>query len=390
MEKNFSKSFLLILVFLVLVACYFVFRPFLIELFVAAVLATVFYRPFEYLVKLFKGRKNLAALAMCLILVLIIILPTTKFLIWAGERSVSAYNSAVEFFNQNTIDDLFAGDTFRQGILAYLPWESYDVNSEALQDTVLAAFKQTSNWLLSGATFALRETASFAISLLFIIISMFFFFVDGKNMLHRLMYLSPLPNKYDREIFRKFRAVSHTTFLSTFVAALAQGIVGAIAFFIVGFPALLAGALIALLSLLPYLGSAIFYVPVGIYYLLIGSIWQGIFILLWGFLIISTIDNVIRSYMIKGKAEINPIFVFFSILGGILFFGFWGILLGPLVLALAVTIFHIYELEFCESLEMDECEDERKELERRDRRDLKAEQVAEKAGEKAGKRVSRL
>ncbi len=55
--------------------------------------------------------------------------------------------------------------------------------------------------------------------------------------------------------------------------------------------------------------------------------------------------------MIKGRAEVNPVFILFSILGGIALFGFWGIILGPLLVALAVTIFHIYEMEFCDSLE---------------------------------------
>ena len=175
---------------------------------------------------------------------------------------------------------------------------------------------------------------------------MFFFFVDGKKLLVSLMYLSPLPNKYDQEIFNKFRAVSYTTFASTFVTAIGQGLVGAIGFAIVGFPAFLAGVLVALLSLVPYVGSMIFYVPVGLYYLLIGRIWQGIFVLLWGMLIIGTVDNIIRTYMVKGKAEVNPIFVFFSLLGGITIFGFWGVVLGPLIVAITATIFHIYAIEF--------------------------------------------
>lgn len=362
MDKNLTKPFLLILVFLVLVGTYFLFRPFLTELFVAAILATVFYTPFSKLTDFLKGRKNLAALIMCLLLLVVIILPAMKLLVYAGEKSVAAYNSSVEFFSTNTVNDFFQGDFFQQGALKYLNLGAMDFNSQAFQDTMLEALKQSSNWLISGATFALRETTSFIISLLMIILAMFFFFVDGQKMLAHLMYLSPLPNKYDEEIFRKFRTVSYRTFTSTFVAAGAQGILGAIGFAIVGFPAFLAGVLVALLSMLPYLGAAIFYVPVAAYYLLIGQIWQGVFILLWGMLIISTIDNVIRTYMVKGDSEINPIFVLFSILGGIILFGFWGVILGPLILALTVTVFHIYELEFCESLEGENCETEREKL----------------------------
>lgn len=359
MAKNLTKPFLLILVFLVLVGCYFIFRPFLTEIFVAAILASIFYTPFSRLSLMLKGRKNLAALIMCLLLLVVIILPSMKLLVYAGEKSVVAYNSAVYFFSSHSVDEFLGSDFFQRGALRYINLGSINLDNEAFKGTMLEVFKQSSNWLISGATFALRETTNFIISLLMIILSMFFFFVDGKGMLKRLMYLSPLPNKYDLEIFNKFRAVSYTTFISTFVAAISQGVIAAIGFAIVGFPPFFAGVLVALLSMLPYLGSAIFYVPVALYYLLIGEIWQGVFILLWGALIISTIDNLIRSYMIKGKAEINPIFVLFSILGGIFLFGFWGVILGPLVLALTVTIFHIYELEFCESLEGEDCQAEK-------------------------------
>ncbi len=354
MPKNLTKPFLLILLFVVLVGCYLIFRPFLTEILVAAILATIFYVPYQWLTKVIGGRRNLAALLMCLLLVIVIILPTIKLLAYAAEKSVVAYSETVNFFHNNDLSDVIESETFKNSILKNVDVLNLSERSEGFQTAMLNIFKESSNWFLSGATIAVKETTNFVISLVLIIMAMFFFFVDGQKILKRIMYLSPLPNKYDQEIFKKFRAVSYTTFVSTFVTAAAQGVIGAIGFAIVGFPAFLAGVLVALLSLVPYLGSMIFYVPVGIFYLLIGNIWQGIFILLWGALIIGTSDNIIRAYMIKGKAEVNPVFVLFSILGGIVLFGFWGVVLGPLLVALAVTVFHIYELEFCESLE--ECD----------------------------------
>ncbi|NCN99642.1 AI-2E family transporter [Candidatus Falkowbacteria bacterium] len=358
MSKNLTKPFLLILVALVIVACYFIFRPFLTEIFVAAILASVFYTPYLRFAKFLHGRKKLAASLMCILLLVIIILPTIQLLAYTGQRSVVAYNATVVFFNEHNTNEIFQADFFNRGVLGYLHLSSYDLNSTTLQSTLLEIFKKSSNWLLDGATMALKGTTDFVVSLILVIIAMFFFFVDGQGMLKRLMRISPLPDKYDQTLFLKFRAVSYATFISTFVAAVAQGLVGAIGFAIIGFPALLAGILVALLSLLPYIGAALFYVPMGIYYLLIGNIWQGIFILIWGTMVISTIDNVIRTYMVKGEAEINPIFVLFSILGGVVMFGFWGVVLGPLVVALAVTVFHIYELEFCDMLEDREMGDE--------------------------------
>jgi len=359
MSKSLTKPFLLILVLFVLIGCYLVFKPFLTEIFVAIVLVSIFYRPYELLLKVLKGRRNLSALLMCLFLTLVIVVPMVKMFIYAGEKSVIAYSQTVEFFNNHDINDIFKTDTFKNSALSNFDLISFTQNNETFKDTVLNFVKSSSNWLISGATIAVKETTNFVVSMLMIILTMFFFFVDGKKMLQKLMLLSPLPDKYDIEIFQKFRAVSYTTFISTFVTAIAQGVVGAIGFAIVGFPAFLAGVLIAILSLIPYVGSMIFYVPVGIYYLLTGQIWQGIFIFFWGFLIIGTIDNVIRAYMIKGKAEVNPIFVLFAILGGISLFGFWGVVIGPLVIALAASVFHIYQLEFCEVEKSDDKEPEK-------------------------------
>jgi predicted PurR-regulated permease PerM len=359
--KSLTKPFLLILVLLVIAGSYLLLKPFLVEILIAALLVSVFYTPFTWFAKFLRGRRNLAAILMCLLLVALIIVPLTRLLIYGGSKSITAYNSAVEFFNNNSVNDFFQKDFFADGPLRHLNLGKYDFNNDAFKETALSVLQKSSNWLISGATIFVKGTTNFIISLVFIILTMFFFFVDGPKILERLMYLSPLPNQYDNELFRKFRSVSYTIFISTFVAAAAQGLVGALGFAIVGFPALLAGIIIALLSLIPYVGSMIFYFPVGIYYLLAGNVWQGIFILLWGFLIIGTTDNIIRAYMIKDRAEVNPIFVLFSILGGIMLFGFWGVILGPLIVALAVTVFHLYELEFCDTLEMPDCDNKKKE-----------------------------
>lgn len=354
MTKSLTKPFLLLLLALVLIASYLVFKPFLTEILIAAILVSIFYTPYLKLTKFLKGRHHLAALFMCLLLVVLIIIPTVRFVIYAGQQSVEAYSQAVVFFNEHSVNGVVQPSIMPESLSKFFNVSDY-YDNDTFKNIFLDVLQRASDWLFSGATSLLKSTTSFVISLFMIIITMFFFFVDGKKMLERLMYLSPLPNAYDREIFQKFRSVSYITILSTFVTAGAQGIIGAIGFAIVGFPAFLAGVLVALLSLLPYLGSMLFYVPVGLYYLLVGQIWQGVFILLWGAIVIGNVDNLIRAYMIKGRAQVNPIFVIFSILGGISLFGFWGVIIGPLVISIAVTIFHIYQLEFCESLDGDDC-----------------------------------
>ena len=347
MPKTLSRPFLIALVLITLFACYFVFKPFLIIIIIAAIMAIIFYKPYKKLVVFFKGRKKLAAFLMCLFLVAIVILPVIKMIIYTTEGSVKAYTDTTAYFQNHDLSDVL-----KTPVLSKLNISNSvaKYNNDTIKNTLLDILQKSSNWMISGATSAVVGTTNFFVSLVLIILMMFFFFIDGKEMIDELMYLIPLPDKYNQEIFDKFREISYTTMISTFVVAIAQGLVGAIGFAFVGFPAFLAGVLVAVLSLLPYVGSMIFYVPVGLYYLVMGQTWQGIFIILWGFLVIGTIDNIIRAWMLKDKAQVNPMFIIFSVIGGIALFGFWGIVLGPLVVAITVTVLHIYSLEFAPEL----------------------------------------
>jgi predicted PurR-regulated permease PerM len=219
--------------------------------------------------------------------------------------------------------------------------------------------QKSSNWLVGGAAGIIKSTTSFIFSVLLIIVTMFFFFIDGKEMLEKLMHLTPLPNKYDRTIFKKFQDVSLSFIVSTFIIALIQGFACWLSFFIIGLPflfnvplpAFFAGIAAAFFSFIPLLGAWLIWVPGAIYLLLTGHIWAAIFLAFWGFLIIHPIDNVLRPMFLRKKAEVHPIFLLFSILGGIALFGFWGLVIGPLIVAVTVTIFHIYELEYKNVLE---------------------------------------
>jgi predicted PurR-regulated permease PerM len=343
-QATIAKSFLFILIIGILYACYKIFEPFLIILIVATVLVTIFYTPYEQLVKLLRGHKSIAAFIMCILVSLLVIVPLTNFLVYTAQRSVEAYDKTLVFINEKDIPEIVESQF----------WQKYNfigLDSDAIRSTLLDVAKKVNEWLVNGAGAFLKGTTNFVFSLIMIIFTMFFFFVDGSKMLEKLMYWTPLPNKYDRELFKKFKDVSSSTILSTFVTAIAQGLIGALGFMIVGVPAFFAGIAMALLALLPYIGAALVWFPVGVYLLIVGKIWQGIFLLIWGAGVVSVVDNVLKAYIIKDKAQVHPIFIIFSILGGISLFGFWGVVFGPLIISLAVTILHIYELEYGDVLE---------------------------------------
>jgi predicted PurR-regulated permease PerM len=344
-RKSFvSKVFLIILLAGVVYVSFLLFEPFLVEILTAAMLASIFFRPYKWMADKMKGRKKIASLIMCVLISLLVIVPAVNILIIAGQKSINAYNDFSQYLNQEGLS--FISESYVVEKFGFLNIEDLGVEG-FLTDMA----KKASNWLVDGATSAAKGTTNFFISLAIIIFTMFFFFVDGEKMLTRLMRWIPMPDSYVLEIFHKFRDVSYSSVVATFATAIAQGLIGALGFIIVGVPAFFAGILIGFFSLLPYIGSGLIWAPVAVYLLITGRIWEGVFLLIWGAVIVSLVDNFIRGYTISGKSQVHPIFIIFSILGGISLFGFWGVIIGPLVISLAVTVLHIYEMEYKEVLE---------------------------------------
>lgn len=341
-DKTLSKYFLIVLLISATLAILWLFRSFLVEIVISGVLASVFYRPFSKLSQFLGGRRKLAAFLMCLLLLIIVITPITLLLSFLGQKAPIAYVETTNFINNSS-------GHIQDGILSKINFINFE--DEKVKETIFEFTKKMSDWISAGAKEIIKQTTNFIISLFLILLTTFFFFIDGKKVLEKLKLWSPLPNKYDAEIYNKFREMSQTSMISTFVTAAFQGVIGGIGFLIVGLPAFYPGLLIGFFSLIPYIGSMIIYVPIGVYLILTGDVYRGVYVLLWGSVIIGNTDNLIRAWILKGKSKVNPIFIIFSLMGGIALFGFWGLVLGPLILSLTATIFHIYELEYDGSLE---------------------------------------
>lgn len=342
MKKMFFRPFLIFLVLFSLVGLFLLFRPFIVELIIATIMVSVFYRFYEKMTKVFWNKKYLASFITCIILLFIVLIPISGLMVIASKKASLAY-SGIESFLANS-DSLRFSVLEKMGVAN----DSYgDIFTSFVGDVV----KNINDWLVSGATLILKGTSKFLFSLALIVFTMFFFFVEGKEMARKLILWSPLPNKYDLKILNKFRCVSRSILITIFVSTIIQGLVGAFAFLIIGWPFIFVFIIMALLSLIPYIGSAIFYLPASIYLMFSGQFWQGVFILAWGALVLNNINKYIQTHLLKNQVELNPIFIIFSILGGISIFGFWGIIIGPMIIALSVVVFHIYELEYDKYLE---------------------------------------
>jgi len=181
--------------------------------------------------------------------------------------------------------------------------------------------------------------------------SLYYFFKDGKRMIRKFMKVSPLKDSQEKLLLKKFNAVSSATLKGGLVIAIVQGTLLGALFFITGISsAAMWGVITVVLSLIPLVGSIIIWLPAGIIMFATGNSWEGIVIILFGMLVISTIDNFIRPKLVGDATRLHPLLVLLSTLGGIAVFGIPGFLLGPIIIVFFLTLIDIYQLEFKEDL----------------------------------------
>lgn len=153
----------------------------------------------------------------------------------------------------------------------------------------------------------------------------------------------PLPSYQKQALFDRFTVAVQAIVKGTIVVALAQGALGGIIFWLLGVRApVLWGALMAVLSLLPVLGTALVWGPVAVYLLMTGALWQGLLLIAYGVLVIGLVDNLLSPILIGQETEIPDYVVLVSTLGGIATFGANGLVIGPVIAAMFLAVWAVF------------------------------------------------
>ncbi len=338
--ENREHGFLLICLILVLLFGYLVLRPFLNIFLMALVLGTITYPVYRRILGWSRDRKNLSAFLSCLFVVFVIIVPCIVLVGLLAKESVQIYGWVNEkaqsgALQEGLVERLLA---LQQRFLPKLDLGHMDVG-KALTGLAGTLSGLLVKWSASGVKLVTSTIWQFFLMLF----ALFYCYKDGATFLRWIMHLTPLPGSLEREIGGKFKEVSESAFLGTFLTAAAQGFLGGIAFLIVGLPALVWGVLMALMSLIPLVGTFLIWGPAAVYLLANGRVGAGIFLIVWGVVVVGMSDNVLRPLLMQGKSRLHPLLIFFSLIGGIMAFGPLGILLGPLAIVLVIAMLKAYE-----------------------------------------------
>lgn len=346
--------FLFFLLIVVLAACLHLLAAYVHTIIFAVILAIVFSPVHSRILRLTGGRENAAAMLSCLALTVVVVLPLLGVFLSLILQGVESFNAIHAWINAGEYEKLIALPLVTKGwavISPYLPDIpnfSTRLGGEAqpVDKTILDVTSQVGKFLVSQGGGLMGNFSAF-IGKFFLMLFTFFFMVrDEEKIFRQLLHLIPLHSSHEDKLIVKIKAVSSSVLLGIFLTAVAQGAVGGLAFWLTGLPGLFWGAMMAFAALIPFVGTALIWLPAAGYLLLLGKWGAALFMVLWCAIVVGLLDNLIRPLFMKGSASMSTLFIFFAILGGLNTFGMIGLLYGPLLFGLAMVLLYIYEMEF--------------------------------------------
>lgn len=343
-QKRFASMLIISLIILSFYLLYVVFSPFLVPIIWAIILVIMFYPVYRRLNRGLKGRKSLCALLMTVMVVLLIVLPCTYILSVLASEAISAY----VFFERGLENGEFRSilEIKDHPIIQGL-WQRFnqyvDLSELDLHSLLLENLRRVSTFAINQTSTIIRRFSFILINFCLVVISLYYVFKDADQFLRKIREAIPLASTDKDLLIDRLEEMVYATLYGGILVALLQGFLGGVAFWFLGLAApIFWGAVMAFLSFVPVVGPFMVWGPVVIYFFLQGSILKGIILLIWGGTVVSLSDNFLRPILISKRTKLHTILLFFGVLGGMKAFGFLGIIVGPLVVTICMTILDIY------------------------------------------------
>jgi len=345
-----KREYILISLFFLITAIFFylfyeIMVPFFAPICWAAVFVIIFFPVYEKVLRKVRT-KGVASLVLCVFIIILIIGPLTYLFVALVNEAAAAVAKVNAMHRSGELDNIL---TFN------LPWvdamkeqlsQYYDISNINLDQIIKDSIDKVGEVIFSQTSWIVTNGTKMVFYFCLMIFTMYYFFKDGEKIIHKIKRLMPLPEQQVDKAFAQLRDVIQATMYGGLVVALIQGLLGGLLFVIMGIPSpVFWGAIMAFLAIIPFVGAFLVYVPAGIILFFSGSYIKGILVIAIGTLVISQSDNIIRPYLISGKTTLHPLMLFFTILGGIYLFGLLGLIVGPLIAAVFITLLNTFEVK---------------------------------------------
>jgi predicted PurR-regulated permease PerM len=346
-ETRFRQAFLLLLVAAISVAFVAMIRVFLLTILLAAIFTGLSYPLYQWLLRRFRGRSALAAIATLVILLALVIAPLLAVL-GAGANEALRVTETIRPRLERLVEQPGELNRWLRALPGYHYVEPYRTQIFIKAGELLGSISAFFFGALSATT---RATAVFIFHFVILLYTMFFFLTGGPRLLAGVLTYLPLTDADKQRMLDKFVSVTRATLKGTVLIGVAQGLLGGLAFWVVGIDgAIFWGTVMTVLSIVPGIGGALIWVPAAIILIATGEIWRGIALAGFCGLVIGSVDNLLRPLLVGRDTQMHELMIFFSTLGGLLLFGVMGFILGPILAALFVTVWEMFGSAFRSSL----------------------------------------
>lgn len=314
----------------------------------AIILALFFYPAYERLLPLLRGAAPAASLIMCILIITFIIIPVFALLASLTAEVIRVYDAVMTSIQAGSFTLIPDPDRYPllnravSSIIEILHSNQVDVKA-----AIMDISKGVGEYMLKQGTVVFKNATSIIFKAALMLVILYYLFTDGMDMLNAFKRLLPMREQAVEDFMTLTSEVLSATLYGNLLTGAIQAGLGIFIFWALDFSAaLLWGILLGLGTFIPMIGTAIVWAPATIYLFLAGDYVKGAILLTFSILVISQIDYFLRPYLISGKTELHNLFLFLGILGGLNTFGLLGLILGPIIIALCMSILELYASDF--------------------------------------------
>ncbi len=340
--ERFRAIFLLLLVAGISLLFFQMIRLFVTALLLGAIFSGLLQPVYRRLRGWWGGRRRVASFATLVLFFVLLLGPAATFLGIVTSQAVQVTESAVPWIQdvQAQLDEPGALDR----LIDRLPFaESIRPYQEQVTQKAGEVAGSLGGWVVTGLRDVTVGTVRVIFLLFVMLYAMFFFLKDGRQVLRTILYYMPLSNDDERRMLDKFVSVTRAMVKGTLLIGIVQGGLAGVGFWFAGIPsAAFWGTVMAVLSIVPGVGSALIWLPAVIYLLVIDRTVAGIGLLVWCGGVVGLIDNVMRPWLVGRDTKMPDLMILLGTLGGLFAFGAAGVLIGPIVAALFITVWELY------------------------------------------------
>lgn len=337
-----NRFYFISLIFLISILGYLSYKilyPFLSPIAWAVVLSIVFYPVYAFICKYIKWH-SVAALITTVIILLIIIGPVSyiSLIIVKEIRHIAEY---LEKGRPDVIQQILQHPTIK--LVVDNMTTGFGITKAELDKAIIENISKFGTEVAGRIARGLGDIVSVALNFVFMTFSIFFILRDGTTFLKKARDYMPFPEEQKDRLALQIRDITVSTIFGGVIVAIIQGTIGGFAYYILGVPSpALLGVVTSIVAFIPLIGSFTIWGPVAVYLFIIGETLNGIALLFIGVFGISLIDNILKPIIIGSRTKMPILVIFFSVLGGIKLFGLIGLIMGPLVLAIFVSVVEIF------------------------------------------------